>query len=305
MKFLYCTDLHIKGKNPVNRLDNYYQSCLKKIDEIIKIAKDTECSFIVCGGDLFDSPNVSNTIIDDFVDRVEQSNIEWHVVPGNHDMNSHNWELSKSSALAHIFRRSTMIKLLSTIKTSNLVIRGLEYYHDIETDLKKDGLMHSYEDKFTIAIPHAFISIKPFFKEVSHICAKDLKTNFDLILCSHFHMSFDETINETRFLNTNSIGRTAITEQHKPQIAIIDTAKDIVKMNLDSAKKANDIFDLTKYEELKANKKDIKEFLNSLKDVNFQSMFVAQQVVKIGKEQNVDKNIIDYLLQKIEETKDE
>lgn len=303
MKFLYCTDIHIKGKNPINRLDNYYESCLEKIDEIINIAKRQECSFIICGGDLFDSPYVSNTIIDDFVDKVEQSKIEWYIVPGNHDMIGHNWSVSKASALAHIFRRSKEIKPLTIIRTSKLYIKGIEYYHDIETDLKKDGLIHAQENKFTIAVPHAFISIKPFFKEVNHVCAKDLKTNYDLILCSHFHMKFDEIINKTRFINSNSIGRTSITEQHIPQVIIFDSAYRIMKIDLESAKKANEIFDLSKYEELKANKKDIKEFLNSLRDVNFQSMSISEQIVKIGKEQKIEQNIIDYLLDKIGEVK--
>jgi len=309
MKFLYCSDLHGKLKNPISRLDNYSESWLKKIREIQQLAIYNECDCIIVNGDIFDTPHISNVLIDDFLDIIENQHtdqkIYWKIVVGNHDLIGANWKNSNSSALAHIFRRSKLVEKLDTIETSDCFIKGYDYYYGIEEDLKKDGLMHSYEDKFTIAVPHAFISIKPFFKEVSHVCAKDLKTNFDLMLCSHFHMTFDETINETRFLNTNSIGRTSITEQHKPQIAIFDTAKDIVKINLNSAKKANDIFDLTKYEELKANKKDIKEFLNSLKDVNFQSMSVAQQVVKIGKEQNVDKNIVDYLLQKIEETKDE
>jgi len=306
MKFLYFTDAHGKGKNPISRIDNYYQSWLLKIEEIIQIAKDTGCCFVVCGGDLFDSPNVSNTIIDDFVDRVEDAELDLYVVPGNHDMGSHNWKLSKGSALAHMSRRSNYIHILDELQFpgEDWFIKGYKYYHDMETDLKKDGLRITGDEAFTIAVPHAFISIKPFFKDVSHICAKDLNTNYDLILCSHFHMSFDETINGTRFLNTNSLGRTAITETHQPEVAIIDTdTREIEKIKLKSAKRADEIFDLAKYEELKANKKDIKEFLNSLKDVNFQSMSVAQQIVKIGKEQKVDQTIVDYLLEKIEENK--
>jgi len=57
---------------------------------------------------------------------------------------------------------------------------------------------------------------------------------------------------------------------------------------------------LSKYEELKASKKGIKEFLDSLRDVNFQSLNLGETITKIGKEQRVDKNIIDYLLNKME-----
>jgi len=306
MKIIYFTDSHIKGKNPVNRLDNYNTSCLAKMNEITEIAKEEKCDAIICGGDIFDTPTVSNTVIDDVVDIIEDAKIDFYIVPGNHDMTSHNWEVSKSSALAHIFRRSDTIKILDVIKSKDCFIKGYKYHHTIEEELKENGLKHEQSDRFTIAVPHAFISIKSFFKEVSHICAKDLDTNYDLVLCSHFHMTFDETINDTRFLNTNSLGRTSISEKHNPTIAIVDTnTKEIKTIELKSAKPVSEIFDLTKYEQLKGKQKDIKEFLDSLKDVKFQSMSVAEQITKIGKEQNADKKVTEYLLTKIDEVSNE
>lgn len=308
MKLLYLADPHGKGKNPCNRLDNYYQSWLEKIKEVIEIANVNSCDKIICGGDLFDSPNVSNTIIDDFVDLVEESGINWQVVPGNHDMSAHNWELSKSSALAHMFRRSKIISQLTELSCGGVniekcIIKGYKYYHTIEEDMIENGLMCDSDAEFKIAVPHAFISIKPFFKDVSHICAKDLKTNYDLILCSHFHMTFDETINGTRFINPNSLGRTSIREQHMPEVLIVDTeTREIEKINLQSAKQIGEIFDLEKYEELKGKKKDIKEFLDSLKDVDFQSMDLGQQIVKMGKNNNIDDSVVNHLLEIMEKT---
>jgi len=310
MKLLYLADPHGKGKNPCNRLDNYYQSWLLKIKEVIEIANKEACDKIICGGDLFDSPNVSNTIIDDFLDIVEKSKIPWYVVPGNHDMSSHNWELSKSSALAHIFRRSNYVRFLDEINLSdtndNFYIKGYNYYHTIEEDMIEKGLMCNAEADFKIAVPHAFISIKPFFKEVSHICAKDLKTNYDLILCSHFHMTFDETINGTRFINPNSLGRTSIREQHQPEVLIVDTVtKEINKVKLMSAKSVSEIFDLVKYAEIKDKKKDIKEFLDSLKNADFQSMEIGQQIVQISKSEKIEEPITNHLLKTIDKVRNE
>jgi len=313
MKFIYCSDLHGKAKNPISRLDNYTESWLEKIKEIQQLAIENNCSCVIVNGDIFDTPYISNVLIDDFLDIIENQQINkkvlWKIVVGNHDLVGANWKNSKASALAHIFRRSDFVTKLDTIETEEYFIKGYDYYYGIEEELKENGLSHNSKANKTIVIPHAFISIKPFFENVSHVLAKDLKTNYDIILCGHLHEKFCYQINKTRFLNLSSVGRTAINEQHTPEVAIIDTKADtnddITIIALKSAKKSNDIFDLAKYEELKANKKDIKEFLNSLKDVNFQSMSVAQQVAKIGKEQKVDKTIVDYLLQKIEETKDE
>ena len=307
MKILYCTDLHIKGKNPCNRLDNYYESCLSKLDEIISIANKNKCEFVLCGGDVFDSPNVSNTVIDDFMDRIEASKKPWYITPGNHDLIGHNWELSKASALAHIFRRSKKINKKLMLEDDEIFeynqstyIEMIEYNHNIENNLKENGLITNSKADFKIAVVHAFITIKPFFKDVSHICAKDLNTNYDVILCSHFHMEFDEVINGTRFINPNSIGRTSIKERHQPQILILDTVtREIEKIQLKSAKPANQIFDLAKYNELKGQKKGIEDFISSLKNLNFQGMEIGTQIVNIGKKDKKYDKAVKYLLDKI------
>lgn len=301
MKFLYTCDLHGKMKNPNNRLDNFSNSWVEKIKEIAIVSKKEKCKFIAMNGDIFDTPNVSNVLIDEFIDIFEENNIALQVTWGNHDLVGHNKSVSKASALAHIFRRSKSIKELTEIENDSVYIKGYDYNHDIENELIEKGLTHNKKDKFTIAIPHAFISIKPFFKQVVHVCAKDLKTNYDLVLCSHFHIAFDETINGTRFINPNSIGRTSIREQHTPAVLIVDTAtRKIEKIELKSAKPAAEVFDLTKYEEKKENEKTIDDFIASLNNYQWQSIDMRTQIKTIGKEQKVETKVIDYLMGIIE-----
>ncbi|WP_294797022.1 metallophosphoesterase, partial [uncultured Fenollaria sp.] len=59
MKFVFITDTHIKEKNPINRLDNYFETVINKIDEAAHFAVENKVNFIVHGGDLFDTPTVS------------------------------------------------------------------------------------------------------------------------------------------------------------------------------------------------------------------------------------------------------
>lgn len=310
MKFLYTSDTHARGKNSRSRLGDYFSDWLQKIDEMIFLALMEECNFILIGGDLFDSPNVSNTVIDEFVDRIEKANILCYVVPGNHDEISHNWDLSKNTALAHIFRRSKKIKFFDEMELDGVLggkscyIKGIPYYHTIEDDIRDNGLMTDSKADFKIVAPHAFISIKPFRDDVAHIQAKDIKCNYDLVLCSHFHMNWGiKEVNGVKYLNMGAFGRLSITDaKQTPSVAIIDTiSQEIEILELKSAKKGSEIFDLTKYEELKANKKDIKEFIDSLRDVDLQSMDLGQQIVKIGKEQDIPKVVIDHMLNTMEE----
>jgi len=297
MRFLIFSDAHIGGRNPRSRLDNYYQSCLSKFEEILSLSKD--CDFIISAGDLFDSPIVANTIVDDILDRIDSNKKDFFVIFGNHDLQGYNVEASKATSLAHMIRRSKYVKHLNEIEDSNIYIKGYDCQFSGEEKLKEEGLIHG-KDKKSIAITHQFITIKPFHPQVSHIMAKDLKTNYDIVICSHFHSEFDKVINGTRFINLSSIGRTSINEQHPPQIAIINIDNlEIEKLQLKSAKPANDIFDLTKYEELKENERNIEDFISLLNSAKIQTCDIANQISLIGKENNVDKEVINYLLEKI------
>lgn len=305
MRFLYCNDLHGRAKNSVNRLGNYREDWLNKVKETCDIADKKQCEFVICGGDLFDSNNVSNLLIDDFLDIVEPYNKTWYVVPGNHDEIGHSWELSKSTSLAHIIRRSCCFKKLEKETFENVAIKGFEYKHDIENDIKEDGLIVG-SGKLRIAVPHAFITIKPFHPSVNHILAKDIETDANIILCSHFHENWnvhDIKNNDkiTRFVNLGAFGRLSIGEaKHHPKVAVIDCeSQEIDIINLMSAKPGHEVFDLSKYNETKENKKNIKDFLEKLNSIEWQSMDVKTQISKIGKEEKIDKEVIDYIFKKM------
>ncbi len=194
MRLLYISDSHIKGVNPSSRKGNYYQDVMKKMSEVISLSKELKVDGVLHGGDLFDSNKVSNLIVDDFVDKVEEAGIMWYVVPGNHDSECANWENSKGTSLAHIFRRSRYIKLCEWIHGQGYSIQGFKYYHNIEQDIKEKGLnCHDKHSRLKIAITHSMITLKPFHPDVLHVVAKDIKTDFDVVLCAHFHCTSNDT----------------------------------------------------------------------------------------------------------------
>lgn len=301
-RVLIFSDMHCSGRNPRSRIDDYYQSCLLKFDEILSLSKD--CDIIISAGDLWDTSTVSNTMVDDLLDRIESNKKIFYVVFGNHDTNSYNLKASKSTSLAHMIRRSKYVKHLDEIKLDNFFIKGYDCKFGMEDELKKNGLFHKSNAENSLAVTHTFITIKPFISNVSHVLAKDIKSNYSTIWCSHFHSEFDEIINNHRFVNLSSIGRTSINEQHQPQVAIFDTeTQEIQKIKLKSAKPANKIFDLSKHKEIKDKSKSIDEFIGSLNDTNFCELDTLGQINKIGKKNNVKTEIIDYLVKKTEEIK--
>ena len=64
MKILNLRDSHFRGKNSIHRIGDMYSDMLLKLDEIIELSK--KCNIVIHDGDVWDSPHVSNLIIDDF-----------------------------------------------------------------------------------------------------------------------------------------------------------------------------------------------------------------------------------------------
>jgi len=301
MKLLIFSDFHFRGINPRSRIDNYYQSCLQKFEEILSLSK--KCDSIISVGDFLDSPVVANTIVDDLLDRIDANKKDFYVLFGNHELQNYNLDASKATSLAHMIRRSKYVKHLEELEDKNIYIKGYDCSFENEYKLKEEGLVHNSEKK-SISFIHQFVTIKPFIQSVAHVVAKDIKTNYDIIWNSHYHTQFDEVINGCRFINIGSTGRSSINEQHYPQVAIIDTdALELEKIKLKSAKKVEEIFDLEKYQELKENEKSIDNFIASLNSATWQASDLNSQIEIIGKEQKVDKQIIDYIKNKIKEIK--
>jgi exonuclease SbcD len=299
MKILIFNDSHDRSKNSAHRLGNMHDDMMIKLDETIELAKD--CDFVIHLGDIWDSPNVTNIIIDDWLDRIEASGKTFYVLPGNHDMVGANWENSRSSALAHAFKRCKNLKELTDLDAENYYIKGYPYYYNCEKDIKEGSLKSENPKKLTIACTHSFITIKPFHPEVLHVQAKDIETDYDIVLCSHFHHEFDEVVNDTRYKNLGAWGRLSITDhKHTPKLAILDTETgEIDTITLKTAKKGKDIFDLDKVEEIKASSKNIEDFIKSLESTEFQSMNVKGMIEQLAKENNVEREVVDLILEKL------
>jgi len=303
MKILYYQDSHGYGRNSANRLGNYYEDWLNKIREVHSIAKEYKCKKIIHGGDLYENPVVSNLMVDDFIDIVEETGIPEYIVWGNHDLIGHNIETSQGSSLAHCFRRSKLIKPLGVIEDKTCCIHGIDYSHDVEQYLKTEEFIGTTEDQWHIIIAHAFITPKPFFKEVAHVVCDDIKTNANLVLVAHYHNVWNKKVGNTEYLDIGCLGRLNINE-HKidPSVLILDTEKrsyEIIKLK--SAKPGSEVFDLTKVKEMKEFDNNINNFISSLKSTKAQSLDIRGIITNICKENKVEKEVENLIIEKVGE----
>ncbi len=302
MKYLYFQDGHVKGKNSAYRIGNYFQDFLIKFDELLEIAKEHQVDAILDGGDLTHAPEPSYRILDEIADRVEKTKIPFIGLFGNHAERYHSMEHSKYTGLAHLIKRSKYFNYLTEIKGDDFIIESIEYSHNIEEKIKESGLMFVENNMWKIGIIHAFVTPKPFLPQVMHVCCKDISSNADIILVAHYHSEWEKQVGSTIYKDIGCFGRNSITEANlTPSCLLIDTTtRTITEIELKSAKKGKDIFEMDKVAEIKEFNSNMENFIKSLESTEFQSMNIKGMIEDVAKKSDVSREVVDLIINKIE-----
>jgi DNA repair exonuclease SbcCD nuclease subunit len=306
MKYLYFQDAHCKGVNPSSRLDDYYKSWMLKFREVLALAKEYKVKAIIDGGDLLDIPEVSTTLSDDILDAIEATGIEFWSLWGNHALIGHHHSTSNRTSMAHMLRRCKLLKDASggCEVGTDYHIDFIDYEHNIEEKLKSDGIkIDSKESYWKVAVVHAFVTPKPFLEDVLHVQVKDIVTNADLVLVAHYHAAWKKQVGKTEYVDIGCMGRCKISEADIiPSVLILDTDKRNYEIiPLKSAKPGSEIFDLAKKEEVESNEKELERWINSLRDFQVQDTDLRGIIEFIGKDQKIDRAVIDRILAKLRE----
>lgn len=328
MKFVFLTDTHIKEKNPINRLDNYFETVINKIDEVAHFAVDNKVDFIVHGGDLFDTPTVSTICLVKFnriLFYLKENNINFYVVSGNHDIYGRNPDtlprthlglLESFEAVEMLDRYNTVEERCSNGKTIKIV--GTPYIYKMDGEDKKAYLLNDYEkddNEFLINVVHGMLLEKPFIKEIEHTVVTDiLDTKADLTLSGHYHTGFGVIkLNGKTFLNPGSLTRCSnTTEEYKrmPQYALIeineDFKLDIKLIDVKCAKPGFEVLDREYIEKHKNDKLEVLNFENTIREAaNFDKYDYYSVLEEIIKSDNVEKAVIDEAKKRLERAEED
>ncbi|HLS54237.1 MAG TPA: metallophosphoesterase, partial [Tissierellaceae bacterium] len=63
MKLLFFTDTHIRGTTPKNRKDDFPEALERKLYEVLDLINKENIDYVLHGGDLFDRPDLSVSIV--------------------------------------------------------------------------------------------------------------------------------------------------------------------------------------------------------------------------------------------------
>ena len=327
MKLIFTGDFHLRGTNPRNRIGSYVDAAKAKIREVFAIAEEVGAIAILVPGDIFDAPQVADSVKSMYADLLEESPVPIYTTPGNHDLSGYNIETYDNSSLKilermvpnlHVNLKPTEGRVLITTDDLPIAITFQPYSGQVDRDgygyspgeLKK---LEHYEEPFYIHVAHAMAldHIPPFDR---FTLLPNIKTEADLVLTGHDHTGYGvyKRADGKVFCNPGALLRSAasMSELERPiQIAVIDIrAKDdfdITLVPLKSAKVGSEVLDRSGIEADKKRSYAMESFAALIKTNTGAKVLldIPTIVETIAAQEGVDPEVIAVALKKIEEAR--
>lgn len=280
MKFLYFTDSHIRGTNPKSRTDSFFHTVKIKLQEIQSIAAEEKVHAVLHGGDLFDRPDVSISVMNEIIPILKSFQVPIYAISGNHDIYGHNpitlprtmMGLLDTLGIIHLINNQ---RLLLKEEETTVQLSGSPYIYGIDREENRGLYIVDERDPavdYAIHLVHGFLmsgDVKAIFANT--LIDDILATKADLTLSGHLHDGFPTTEVEGKvFANPGAIVRisNSMTElKRRPKILLIDVKKNnstITERYLKSARPGSEVLDRTEIEMHKFKRRELAEFKESI-----------------------------------------
>jgi len=290
MKFLFFTDVHAAVKNPGNRKDNYLETVVKKLRNVQRLGDQNNVDFYICGGDLFNTPEVSFTCVSTIADVLKSFKLPIYSVVGSHDHFNYNFNTLKRSALG-LLHYTGNIKIV----TDWLAIENTTFYFSHHSNLK-DNDVNNYKftdalhNKFNIHVIHG--SFFPTPLPGGSVLLKDYPNKFmDLVLTGHIHQPFHVFENGVEFFNPGSLLRVAINELHDPGVVIVDVNDKIVTRRESIFCQPDDVVFNKNKDIIEVNDVDFSQFFSEVAAVQLNTGIGIRDLI-ISQKENFSEGVL-------------
>ena len=321
LKLLHFTDVHARGNNPKYRKDHFPTTILEKLMEVGHIASEFKVDAGICTGDLYDIPDVSNTIMCDVGRYLSvgfpHSERPLYGIIGNHDEFGQNPEfLSKTALGVHdadgvynlippeglVYKiqdedENAINILILGVHSTALMDHRLDDYIGRRTFIKNDIEIQA---DYVILCVHGFITDKRWPEGVPYTLINDIVkvTQVDMILTGHEHSGFGVVKRGgVTFCNPSSLGR--LTASHGdmgilPKVAIINITvdrdgidSDIRLVHLECARPSEEVIDREELEKVKLQAENINTVKTQLADFRIKTidpLVIVNEVARLENE---------------------
>lgn len=298
MKFLFLTDTHIRGTSPVNRKDNFLEALKTKLEEVIQLIRDQKIDICLHGGDIFDRPDISPSIVREVGIILRKCPIPIYTVAGNHDIYGHNPETTNRTMLGLLDGLGIVKVLFPSQKVFlekdgiRVQLTGQPFHYDLDRESKLEGYIVEKEKNvdYAIHLVHGLLLEKPLFPIGSYTLIENImRTQADVTLVGHYHRGFSKVIEleGKYFVNPGSLMRleASMTEiKRRPQVVLLNLSRQGVKVNLYKLKSAllgQQVLDETQLATRDYREKKMVDFIQGIKEVGAFKAFNIQEIMEM------------------------
>lgn len=315
MKLLYFGDVHIRGKNPRNRIDDYKTALKAKLREIFKLAEYNKVRAILCPGDIFDRPEVTNGVLLEFAEVFKESPVPIYTTPGNHDVYSYNLDTYGRTSLRILELIVPQLHVITDPKQNITLGKEIALsFQPYDQNIDRNGYGYSPGDPldgfYKIHIAHGMLldHDPKVFDRYTYVGT--VKTEADLVLSGHDHLGFGiyERSDGKVFMNCGAICRLAASEaeiSRKIQVALITVEEGqlqpIELIDLRSAKPGEDILDRSQIEAEEKRQYAMEEFAALIQSEDGTKAIVDLDAIieSIAEKEGYSPEIVKIALEKI------
>lgn len=316
---LQIGDIHMKGKTPQNRKDDYPTAIITKLEECFDLAISIKADCIFLLGDIFDYHKVSNETVSRLFHLFKKYDIPIYAIVGNHDEIGYNMKSYSDGSLGLLECFGALTVLQDNEKyffiKNNIKLQVTTKSYDRGMEIDKYNYVAKKSSKCTHAIHlvHGYLAEKPLIFEHTLISSIWDKTEADVTYAGHYHLPFDVEHNGKRFINSGGVSRikASLSEFRMPKITIqtIDENNNlnIEYYELKTAKPPEEVLDRTliEIENRKAEKREMffvktGEIKNKMKNTKVDAYAILE---KIAIETNTPKEVVDDSLLELSEAR--
>jgi len=316
MKFVFFTDTHIKGTTPKNRLDNYYETLKKKFVEIKDICEEYDIDYVLHGGDWFDRPDISPSIVKEFAAIVQSYKRKVITIAGNHDVYGHN-PLTVGRTMLGLLEGVGILDLINyddgiMLEKNGLkvCITGKPYRFDIDDKgkFREYYVVKKPEDaKYSINMVHGMLLTKPFFEGIPYTLVENIvDTEADITLAGHYHSGFKTIVMDGKyFINPGSMVRVTntLSEINRiPKVIIIELGEsiNIIERELKTAQPGDEVLDRKQLEYAQDRNVKLHKFYQDLSDTGkFDRIDLSKIIEEISANDNAGYEVKNETIRRI------
>lgn len=314
MRFLFFTDDHKRGTSPENRTDNFPETLLRKLQEVVKIAQEYEVDYILHGGDFFDVPAPAISVCGDFLGVYQQFSVPIFTIPGNHDLFGHNTATLPRTMLGFIARLG-IVRLVGRepiyLEKNGLRVQLSGQGYHFEMDRREPQLDYVVQKKdcdYAIHMVHGMLLQRSIYPGAIYTLIEQIwDTEADFTLVGHNHLGFPDTEKDGKyFLNPGALVRLS-NHQHeikRPiQVLIIDfsgSSPTYEKVRLKSAAPGEDVLDRSRLAEAAFREQKLAGYLAEVKAAgSYERTDVRVLLQEIAASEKIPPAVIDEALCRI------